>query len=167
MRTKPRCWHTPRRSSIRPIPRTTIVNIGATPDGIGRVYDLAKQRGFTTSGIVSTQARQSGATISPCVDVVFFVPDSSWGGFVEDTGRLSPTSAAIVDVSDRLVAIGGGEVTRDELTGATRAGKNIRFIPADMNHRIARDRAVKRGLTPPSDFRGAADAVFGGGALKR
>ena len=145
-------------------PKNTIVNIGATPDGIGRVYDVAKQRGFTTSGIVSTQARQSGATISPCVDVVFFVRDPSWGGFVEGTERLSPTSAAMVDVSDRLVAIGGGEAARDELIAATRAGKTIRFIPADMNHRIARDRAVKRGQTPPTDFRGAADAGFGSGA---
>ena len=42
-------------------PRTTIVNIGATPDGIGVVYELAKKKGFTTSGIVSTQARESKA----------------------------------------------------------------------------------------------------------
>lgn len=145
-------------------PRSTIVNIGATPDGIGRVYELAKQRGFTTSGIVSTQARETNASLSPCVDILFFVLDSSWGGFVEGTERLSPTSTAMVDVSDRLVAIGGGEVARDELIAATRAGKNTRFIPADMNHRRACDRAAKRGETPPIDFRGAADAVFGSGA---
>ena len=39
-------------------PSTTIVNIGVTPDGIGRVYELARQRGFPTSGIVSTQAQR-------------------------------------------------------------------------------------------------------------
>jgi hypothetical protein len=33
-----------------------------------------------------------------------------------------------------------------------------------MNHQIAIDRAKKRGQTPPADFRGAADAVFGEGA---
>ena len=88
------------------------------------MYELAKQRGFTTSGIVSTQARESNATLSPCVDHVFFVQDPSWGGFVEGSERLSPTSAALVDVSDHLVAIGGGEVARDELVAATRAGKN-------------------------------------------
>ena len=148
-------------------PRTTIVNIGATPDGIGRVYELARKRGFTTTGIVSTQARESKASISPCVDHVFFVTDATWGGLVEGSDRLSPTSQAMVDVSDRLVAIGGGEVARDELVAARRAGKPVTFIPADMNHQIALERAKKRAQTPPADFRGAADAVFGEGARKR
>ena len=142
-------------------PKTTIVNIGATTDGIGVVYELAKQKGFTTSGIVSTQAREAKAMISPCVDIVFFVKDASWGGFVKGTENLSPTSAAMVEVSDRLVAIGGGEVTRDELVAAKRAGKDVQFIAADMNHAIARERALKRGQPVPTDFRGAADAAFG------
>jgi len=142
-------------------PRTTIVNIGATPDGIGVVYELAKKKGFATTGIVSTQARESKASLSPCVDVVFFVKDASWGGFLEGTERLSPTSTAMVEVSDRLVAIGGGDVTRDELTAAKRAGKDVRFIAADMNHAIARERALKRGQPVPTDFRGAAGAAFG------
>lgn len=142
-------------------PRTTIVNIGATPDGIGVVYELARKKGFTTSGIVSTQARDAKVSLSPCVDIVFFVKDTSWGGFVEGTDRLSPTSAAMVDVSDRLVAIGGGDVARDELTAATRAGKNVTFIPADMNHATALARAQERGEPPPTDFRGSAGAAFG------
>ena len=143
-------------------PKTTIVNIGATPDGIGVVYELAKKKGFTTSGIVSTQARESKASLSPCVDVVFFVKDASWGGFLEGTERLSPTSAAMVEASDRIVAIGGGEISRDELTAAKRAGKDVTFIPADMNHTIARERALKRGQAVPTDFRGAAGVAFGG-----
>jgi len=147
-------------------PARTIVNIGATPDGIGAVYELAKKKGFTTSGIVSTEARESKATISPCADVVFFVRDPSWGGFVEGTERLSPTSAAMVDVSGRLVAIGGGDVARDELLAARRAGKPVQFIPADMNHAVALARAAKRKEAPPADFRGAADAAFGRGAKK-
>ena len=142
-------------------PATTIVNIGATSDGIGRVYELARQRGFTTSGIVSTQARESQAAMSPCVDHAFYIQDSSWGGFIDGSDRLSPTSAAMVDVSDRLVAIGGGEVARDELLAARRAGKNTTFIAADMNHRIAIEKAAKKGEPSPTDFRGAADAVFG------
>jgi hypothetical protein len=144
-------------------PKTTIVNIGGTPDGIGAVYEIAKKKGYTTSGIVSTQAQESKAALSPCVDMLFFVKDASWGGLVAGTDRLSPTSTAIVEASDRLVAIGGGEVARDELTAAKRAGKNVRFIPADMNHKIARDQALKRGQPPPKDFRGAAAAVFGSG----
>jgi len=142
-------------------PATTIVNIGATSDGIGRVYEVARQRGFTTTGIVSTQARDSHASISPCVDHAFYIQDETWGGFVDGSDRLSPTSAAMVDVSDRLVAIGGGEVARDELLAARRAGKDTTFIAADMNHRIAIEKAAKKGAPPPTDFRGAADAVFG------
>jgi hypothetical protein len=142
-------------------PAKTIVNIGATVDGIGRVYELAKKRGFTTSGIVSTQARESNATLSPCVDHVFYIRDESWGGFLEGSERLSPTSAVMVDVSDRLVAIGGGEVARDELVAARRAGKDTTFIPADMSHRIAIEKAAKKGLAPPTDFRGAAHVAFG------
>ena len=145
-------------------PRTTIVNIGATIDGIGRVYELAKQRGFVTSGIVSTQARDSNATLSPCVDHVFYVQDPSWGGFVKGSERLSPTSEAMVAVSDHLVAIGGGEVSRDELIAARRAGKDTTYVPADMNHRIALEKAAKKGQAPPTDFRGAVDVVFGQGA---
>ncbi len=141
-------------------PKTTILNIGATTDGVGVVYELAKKKGFTTSGIVSTQARESKASISTCVDVVFFVKDASWGGFLEGTELLSPTSAAMVDVSDRIVAIGGGEVARDEFIAAKRAGKNVTFIAADMNHAIARDRALQKGQPAPTDFRGAAGVAF-------
>ena len=73
----------------------TIVNIGATPEGIGAVYQLAKRRGFVTTGIVSTQAKAYNAKLSPCVDYVFYVEDASWGGFLEGSDRLSPTSQAI------------------------------------------------------------------------
>ena len=137
-------------------PKAVVVNIGATVDGIGAVYEIAKAHGFTTTGIVSTQARDSNATISPSVDHVFFVSDAAWGGFLEGQTRLSPTSATMVDVSDWIVAIGGGDVARDEMIGAMRAGKDVRFIAADMNHKIARDRAIERGQPEPTDFRGSA-----------
>ncbi|MBW2428065.1 MAG: hypothetical protein JRF56_03835 [Deltaproteobacteria bacterium] len=39
-------------------PSKAIVNIGATPEGIGAVYESAKRRGFMTTGIVSTQAKE-------------------------------------------------------------------------------------------------------------
>jgi hypothetical protein len=137
-------------------PARTIVNIGATPDGIGAVYEVARQKGFVTAGIVSTQAKEGKTALSPCVDIVFFVKDATWGGFLDGTQRLSPTSTATVESSDRIVAIGGGEVARDELTAARRLGKNARFIPADMNHAIARERAQKKGQPAPTDFQGAA-----------
>jgi hypothetical protein len=134
----------------------TIVNIGATPEGIGAVYELAKRKGFKTTGIVSTQAKKYNATLSPCVDYVFYVEDDTWGGFLEGSVRLSPTSTAMVENSDVLIGIGGGEVARDELMAAKRKGKEVRFFPADMNHQKARERAQKEGLPVPTSFAGAA-----------
>jgi hypothetical protein len=141
-------------------PRTTLVNIGATAGGIGAVYALAKRLGFETTGIVSTQARANGVAMSAFVDTVFEVPDASWGGFVKGTTRLSPTSQAIVDCSDLLVAIGGGEVARDELLVAQQRGKATRFIPADMNHAAAKARALKEGRPEPTDFSGPTAAAL-------
>ncbi len=142
-------------------PRATLVNIGATPGGIGAVYELAQRRGFMTTGIVSTQARQTSVALSPFVEVVFFVADASWGGLLPGSSRLSPTSQAIVDHSDVIVAIGGGAVARDELDAARRAGKTARFIAAEMNHQRALAAAARKGLPPPSEFRGAAGERFG------
>jgi hypothetical protein len=141
-------------------PKKTIVNIGATPEGIGAVYEAAKRKGFLTTGIVSTQAKESNATLSPCVDIVFYVRDSTWGGFRPGTDQLSPTSKAMVENSDVLVAIGGGEVAKDELIAAKQAGKRVQFIPADMNHHIAREKALKKAQPAPTDFRGEASALF-------
>ena len=138
----------------------TIVNIGATPDGIGAVYELAKRRGFVTAGILSTQAKKYNAPLSPCVDHVFYVEDATWGGFIEGSDRLSPTSTAMVENSGLLIGIGGGEVGRDELLAAKRSGKEVRFIPADMNHQKAREKAQKKGLPVPKSFGGAAGEVF-------
>jgi hypothetical protein len=140
-------------------PQKTIVNIGATLDGIGAVYELAKRKGFVTTGIVSSQAKQYNAQLSPYVDYVFYVEDATWGGFLKGTQKPSPTSAAMVENSDTIIAIGGGEVARDELLAARRAKKQVRFIPADMNHQKARETARKRGLPEP-DLRGAAHSAF-------
>ena len=141
-------------------PATTIVNIGATPDGIGAVYELAKRERFLTTGIVSSQAKVDQVKLSPHVDHAFYVEDPTWGGFVTGTKELSPTSKAMVASSDIVVGIGGGEVARDELVSAKLLGKQVRFIPADMNHRKARESARKKKLPEPADFRGAASAEF-------
>lgn len=141
-------------------PSSTIINIGATPDGIGAVYKLARNKGFSTTGIVSTQAKEYDVALSPCVDTVFYVEDASWGGFLEDSDQLSPTSTAMVESSDVLIGIGGGSVGRDELIAAKRQGKEVRFIPADMNHQKAREKALKKGLPEPRDFSGAASEAF-------
>jgi hypothetical protein len=148
-------------------PKRVWINIGATRDGIGAVYELAKRRGFATSGIVSMEAKRAGAELSPCVDQVFFVQDPTWGGYLPGTRTLSPTSEAMVAASDRMIAIGGGEVARDELLAARRLGKPTTFIPADMNHQIAIRKAASRGAAPPSDFRGAAGAELSPSTLSR
>lgn len=137
-------------------PAQVLVNAGGTAEGIGAVYALARARGFATLGIVSTLARDEGVALSPCVDQVVFVPDASWGGLDAATGRLSPTSQAMVQASDRLVAIGGGEVARDEALAARALGKPVVFHPADMQHAAAIDKARRKGQPAPTDFRGAA-----------
>ena len=131
------------------------MNIGATIDGIGAVYQLAQDKGFETTGIVSSQARAGQATIAPCAGTVFFIEDDWWGGLVTGTATLSPTSSALVAVSDHIVAIGGGDIARDEFNAARRLGKRTEFFPADMNHEIARRRAAKNQQPAPTDFRGA------------
>ena len=141
-------------------PKRTVVNIGATSQGIGAVYEVAKRRGFQTSGIVSTQAKANNVALSPCVDFVFYVNDSSWGGYLPGGTSLSPTSEAMVTSSDILIAIGGGDVARDELLAAKRLGKRVTFIPADMNHRLAREKAARKGLPEPKDYRGSAHVAL-------
>jgi hypothetical protein len=136
-------------------PKSTIVNIGATAEGIGAIYEVAKRKGFVTAGIVSAQAKQYKVVLSPHVDYVFYVEDATWGGLLKGTMRLSPTSEAIIENSDIMVGIGGGEIARDELIAARGSGKKVRFIPADMNHQKARESARGKGLPEPTDFRGA------------
>ena len=141
-------------------PSQTIINIGATPDGIGAIYPMAKRKGFCTTGIVSTQAKKYEAATSPSVDHVFYVSDATWGGFIAGSEQLSPTSTAMVQHSDIVIGIGGSAVARDELIGAQRAGKEVRFIPADMHHHTAREKAQKKGQPIPTTFVGAAHSVF-------
>lgn len=141
-------------------PARTMVNIGATPQGIGAVYELARRRGYFTLGIVSSLARDAGAPLSPCVDLVIYVRDTQWGGRVAGSPALSPTSAAIVEHSTAIVGIGGGEIARDEMLAARAAHKPVSFYAADMNHRIARESARARSLPEPVDFRGAAGAAL-------
>jgi hypothetical protein len=144
-------------------PKKTLINIGATSVGIGAVYEIAKQNGFTTMGIVSILARDQRVTLSKCVDYVFYVKDSTWGGRVSGANYLATTSKALVESSASFVAIGGGDVTRDEMLAARQAGKPVTFIPADMNHKIARERAQKRNEPQPTDFRGSAHTALATG----
>jgi hypothetical protein len=141
-------------------PANTIVNTGATQVGIGAVYELAKARGFITTGIVSTQAKKYQAELSHSIDHVFFVEDDTWGGIDEASGRLSPTSTAMVENSHLMIAIGGGSVGRDEILEAKRLKKEVRYFPADMHHQRAIEKATEKGLPAPTDFSGAVSEAF-------
>lgn len=141
-------------------PAVTLINIGATAAGIGAVYPIAKSLGLTTLGIVSTLAQTQNVTLSAYVDHIVYIQDEFWGGRLEGSTALSPTSAAIVEISERLVGIGGGDVTRDELQAARLAGKAVTFIPAEMNHQRARARAKRLGQPEPLEFKGSAHRVF-------
>ncbi len=140
-------------------PSSVIIGAGATPDGIGVVYPLAKKRGFTTIGIVSAVAEKEGVGFSPDVDTVFVVSDDTWGG-AGAGGKLSPTSAAIVGSADEMIAIGGGDIARDEALAAKAIGKNVRYVAADMNHAAAIKKAREKRQPEPHDFRGTLHTYF-------
>jgi hypothetical protein len=140
-------------------PSDTLVCAGATPGGIGMVYPLARQRGFRTAGIVSSRAREEGVSFSAECEFLLVVDDSSWGGKLAD-GRLSPTSAAMVNACDVMIGIGGGAIARDELEAARAKGKGVRFHPTDMNHARATEKAARAGKPPPTEFGGEARSLF-------
>lgn len=142
-------------------PETTLVNIGATKVGVGEVYPLAKSLGFVTTGVVSIRALKYPEDISEAVDHICFVLDNQWGGKLPDSDKLSPTSEAMVACSDVLVAIGGNEISRDELLAGQALGKPIQYYPAEMSHDWAIRYAKKQGLPPPESFLGAVHEVFG------
>lgn len=133
---------------------TTIVCIGASTDGIGAVYKIAKEMGFETIGIVSSLAIGVCDISSHC-DTVYYMADDLWGGVKPGTNELSPTSQVIVGVSDVFLAIGGNNVARDEYLAAQAVGKDVRFYPADMNHALACQQALGLQQPEPTDFRGS------------
>ncbi len=65
-------------------------------------------------------------------------------------GKLSPTSAVIVGSADEMIAIGGGEIARDEAVAAKAKGKKVRYIAADMNHAAAIKKARRKAPTRAS-----------------
>ena len=141
-------------------PKTSLINIGATKGGIGEVYPIARSMGFITTGIVSSVAIEYIDEISAAVDHICFVKDSQWGGKLSNSNDLSPTSEAMVACSDILIGIGGGEISRDEMTAGREQGKPVHFYPAEMGHEYLIRRAQKMDLPSPVSFWGAAHEEF-------
>lgn len=137
-------------------PKTTLVNIGATQEGIGAAYKIAKELGFETIGIVSTQALFYSGKFSEFVDRVFIVNDSYWGGYIPGTKKLAETTKAFLRVSDTISAHGGGENTAAILREAHDLGIKTIYTPAEMNHEIAIQQAKLNNKQGDIDFNGAA-----------
>lgn len=141
--------------------QTTLVNIGATSIGIGAIYPLAKSLGFETAGIVTSKTLKDPQDISDAVDYVCFMKDDQFGGNLPNSDELSPTSKAMVECSDELIAIGGNDISLKELLAGQAMGKSIQYFPAEMKHEWAIRRAKKMGLPIPGSFLGTVHEVFG------
>ncbi len=141
-------------------PRKVVITIGASCDGIGEIYPIAKELGFTTVGIISSIAKEKGIQSCRSVDKVFIIEDSLWGGIDPQKQRLSPTSGVIIETGDVFIGIGGGRVAADEIKGAIDANKKVVFIPLEMNHAIAISEAHRHDSPIPNDFGGEASRLF-------
>jgi hypothetical protein len=142
-------------------PEKTLVLSGATEVGIGAIYPLVKTMGFETAGIVTMRRAKDPDGISIFVDHICFIKDNQHGGRLPNSNELSPTSRAMVDCSDILVAIGGNDISREELIEGRKLGKPIQYFPAEMNHERAIRNARRKGLPVPESFAGAVHDEFG------
>lgn len=143
-------------------PQSVLICSGATEEGVGVVYALAMKRGFSTIGIVSAVAETEGARFSDSVRTIYAIDDAQWGGRTSN-GTLSPTSTAMVGAADEIVAIGGGDIARDEIEAAIAAGKPVRYVAADMNHAAALEKARRKGEVAPKEFKGPVHHLFSRG----
>jgi hypothetical protein len=140
---------------------SVVVCSGATAEGIGAIYPIARARGFATIGIVSALAETNHARLSDAVDTIYVIEDQDWGGRRRD-GTLSPTSAAMVGAADEIIAIGGGDIASDEIEAAVAAHKPMRYVAADMNHAAALEKARRSGEEAPHHFKGPVHHMFRG-----
>jgi len=115
-----------------------VIAVGATEEGIGFVYEIAKELGFLTIGIVSTQALSYSGKFSEDVDRIYIINDDYWGGFIPGTKKLAETTKAFLGVSAIVSAYGGGENTAVMLQEAKKLSIPVIFTEAEMNHEKAR-----------------------------
>nr|CBA73834.1 conserved hypothetical protein [Arsenophonus nasoniae] len=102
-----------------------LIVAGATSDGIGCVYDIAKNLGVCTLGIVSQQA-PTNSLAKNCQSVIQIKdPDNSWK-VLDDSGNSYMVYAA--SKNGCFLAFGGGSVTLSELEEAVGKGIKIKIF---------------------------------------
>lgn len=143
-------------------PSDAIINTGTLITqgfrrGITIVYELARSRGFMTTGVHPSVAltQPHRHDLAPGVDDVIFVSDATWGGFSPLGEVPSNTLTVLLAITDELIVVGGGEHTAQELRAFMRAGKVVRFHAAEMHHQVAERWSRDSGVRLP-DRLGAA-----------
>ena len=147
-------------------PASTVVNTGTLVTagyrrGIVDVYEAASRRDFETTGIhpsIALTVRGSYG-LSWLVHETYFVHDETWGGLSDEERRPSPTLRVLLAVTDEVIAVGGGKHTAQELEAFLRAGKPVRFHPAEMDHALSRRWASNNGVVL-AGFEGEAQLVW-------
>lgn len=138
---------------------------GATDEGIGVVYNLAKKMGIETLGIVSEQA--IGFVSSNCDKVVYIAdPTGSWK-VLDETGNSYMVYVATrndkISRTGEFIAFGGGEVTLSELNEARSIGVTYKVYPyfePDPEKAIRKLKTnPKIDLTPVKKFYGSKNTV--------
>lgn len=138
----------------------TLIRVGGE-EGIAQVYRLAKELGIETCGIHPGISLKWADThpVSPFVDHVYFVEDATWGGYLNDRQEPSPTLKVLMEVTDELIVIGGGKHAADELEAFLQKGMQVKYFPAQMNHRATQAWCKKAGVNIP-DLNGAAYSIW-------
>lgn len=137
-----------------------IVVSGATTDGIGTVYSIAKKWGLKTLGVVSEQAREYGHISEDCDDVIY-VPDpaASWKVLDENgNSYMTYLSSSKEDISrtGEILAFGGGDVTVSELEEAKKLESKFtaygHFLPDPEKADLKKAQNPGVDLTPVLNF---------------
>ena len=71
----------------------------------------------------------SVSSFSKYCDYVFIINDEQYGGYIKGTQKLSPTSEAMIEISDAIIALGGGNIAKDEYQAAKQKNKSATFYP--------------------------------------
>jgi len=154
-------------------PATTIVNTGTLltdgfKAGIAAIYPVARALGFETAGIhpsiALSQAKRH--SLAYAVNRAYFVGDATWGGLLPGTRDPSQTLQALLEASDELVAIGGGEHTAQEIEAFLARRKPVRFFAAAMHAETTRRWCREKGIALPPPGGIAAQRWAAGEALR-